>query len=470
MQALLDKAFARPVVAKIRDFVSQNDYQAFLIGGYVRDLFLYRDSKDIDIVVEKNGIQFANELAKYLGVKKVAVFKTYGTAQLVYKGMEIEVVNARKESYTTESRNPAVEQGTLQDDQNRRDFTINALAIKIGNKPELIDPFNGLGHLDQQIIKTPLDPDLTFSDDPLRMMRAIRFACQLGFRIEEKTFEAIRKNAHRLEIISQERITTEFNKIMESPVPSIGFYLLEEAGLLELFFPEFIELKGTERINGLSHKDNFHHTLEVLDNVARLSDKLWLRYAAVFHDIAKPATKRFEPKIGFTFHGHEDKGSRMVKPIFRRMKLPLGDPMKYVSKMVLLHLRPIALTKEIITDSAIRRLIVDAEDDIEDLLLLCKCDITSKNEKKKVKYLNNLEEVRDKIQKVIAADEIRNWQPLVTGNHLMEWISFEHPRQIGELKSALREAILEGELSNDFEVSKQFVLDLASRNGLTLKT
>lgn len=469
MQALLNKAFTLPVIAKISDFVNQHNYKAFLIGGFVRDLFLYRDSKDIDIVVEENGIEFANQLAKYLGVKKVTVFKSYGTAQLVYNGIEIEIVNARKESYTKESRNPKVEQGTLQDDQNRRDFTINALAIQLGEPPKLIDPFQGLEDLDRQTIRTPLDPDITFIDDPLRMMRAIRFASQLGFVIEAKTFDAIKKNASRLEIISQERITTEFNKIMASPVPSIGFYLLEDSGLLQQFFPEFLELKGTEKINGLSHKDNFHHTLEVLDNVARHSDNLWLRYAAVFHDIAKPATKRFEPKIGFTFHGHEDKGSRMVKPIFRRLKLPLGDNMKYVAKLVLLHLRPIALTKEIVTDSAIRRLIVDAEKDIDDLLLLCKCDITSKNEQKKFKYLRNLEKVREKTNKVIAADEIRNWQPLVTGNHLMQWINFEHPRQIGELKSALREAILEGELSNDFEVSKGFILELAIEKGLTLK-
>jgi len=470
MQALLDKAFEQPVVEEIRSFVIQHNFKAFLIGGYVRDLFLYRTSKDIDLVLEKDGIQFANELAQYLGVKKVSIFKSYGTAHFIYKGVEIEIVNARKESYTEESRNPQVKQGTLKDDQNRRDFTINALAISIEAKPRLIDPFSGLDHLDTQVLKTPLDPDITFSDDPLRMMRAIRFATQLGFKIDDTTFEAIKKNAGRLSIISQERITTEFNKIMASPVPSIGFYLLDQAGLLAQFFPEFVQLKGTERINGLSHKDNFHHTLEVLDNVARLSDKIWLRYAAVFHDIAKPATKRFEPKIGFTFHGHEDKGSRMVKPIFRRLKLSLGESMRYVSKLVLLHLRPIALTKEIVTDSAMRRLIVDAGEDIEDLLLLCKCDITSKNEKKKEKYLKNLETVKEKIQQVIEADEIRNWQPLVTGNHLMQWIVFDHPRQIGEIKSALKEAILEGVLSNDFEQSKNYVLSLAQSKGLALKS
>lgn len=469
MQEIIDKAFENPVVEKIRKFASASNYKAFLIGGFVRDLFLYRDSKDIDIVVEQNGLQFAEDLAAHLGASKVSVFKTYGTAQIIYKDIEIEVVNARKESYSSDSRKPSVSPGTLQDDQNRRDFTINALAISLSDKPEIIDPFDGIADLDSQTIITPLDPNITFSDDPLRMMRAVRFASQLGFKIDDTTFDAICKNADRLSIISQERVTDEFNKIMLSPIPSIGFNLLDQSGLLKQFFPEFLELKGVDKINGLSHKDNFYHTLEVLDNVATYSKDLWLRYAAVFHDIAKPRTKRFEPKIGFTFHGHEDKGSRMVKPIFRRMKLPLNDQMKYVEKLVLLHLRPIALTKDIVTDSAIRRLLVDAGNDINDLILLCKCDITSKNESKKEKYLKNLEGVRKKIAKVIEGDEIRNWQPLISGNDIINWVNLEHPKQIGIIKQLLKDAILDGVLNNTLEDSKEFVVAKAIQMGLSLK-
>lgn len=461
MQEIISKAFEIPLVEKIRKFSSSFPAKSFLIGGYVRDLFLYRPSKDIDIVVEYDGLEYAEKLAKFLGAKKVNVFKTYGTAQFVVGDTEIEIVNARKESYSLDSRKPSVTQGTLKDDQNRRDFTINAMAISLSESPKLIDPFNGLGHLDSQTIKTPLDPKVTFKDDPLRMMRAIRFATQLGFTIADETFEAIQSNAERLDIISQERTTAEFNKIMGSSVPSIGFYLLDDAKLLEKFFPEFIKLKGTERINGLSHKDNFHHTLEVLDNVARLSNDLWLRYAAVFHDIAKPATKRFEPRVGFTFHGHEDKGSRMVKPIFRRLKLPLNDKMKMVEKLVLLHLRPIALTKSNVTDSAVRRLMSDAGEVLDALFILCQSDITSKNEKKKEKYLKNLEEVKRKVADVRERDEIRNWQPVIGGNELKEWFVFDHPRQIGELKNAIKEAILDGELENTKASCKVFALNMA---------
>lgn len=469
MQEIIDKAFALPIVERVRQFSLGFPHQSFLIGGYVRDLFLYRDCKDIDIVVEREGIQYAEELASFLGAKKVSIFKTYGTAQMVVDGVEIEIVNARKESYSADSRKPSVSQGTLQDDQNRRDFTINALAISLSKKPELIDPFNGLGHLDKLCIKTPLDPNITFSDDPLRMMRAIRFATQLGFKIDDETFEAIKNNAHRLSIISQERITAEFNKIMESAIPSMGFYLLDEARLLEQFFPEFIELKGVDKVNGLSHKDNFHHTLEVLDNVAMRSKNLWLRYAAVFHDIAKPKTKRFEPKIGFTFHGHEDKGSRMVKPIFRRMKLPLHDKMKYVEKLVLLHLRPISLTKNTVTDSAVRRLMSDAGEVLDDLFILCQSDITSKNERKKEKFLKNLEEVKAKVAAVREKDEIRNWQPVVGGNELMEWFNFSHPRQIGDIKNAMKEAILDGDLQNTVEECKEFAMKKAKQLKIEIK-
>ena len=469
MQEIIDKAFDNALVQKIHSFAKDFPHRSFLIGGFVRDLFLYRSSKDIDIVVERDGIEFAKQLSTYLGASKVKIFKTYGTAHMVIGDAEIEIVNARKESYSRDSRKPSVMQGSLEDDQNRRDFTINALAISIDEEPKLIDPFNGLGHLDQQLIKTPTDPLITFDDDPLRMMRAIRFASQLGFKIDESTFKAIQDKSHRLKVVSQERITAEFNKIMLSPVPSMGFYLLDEAGLLEQFFPEFVALKGTETINGLSHKDNFHHTLEVLDNVALLSNDLWLRYSAVFHDIAKPLTKRFEPKVGFTFHGHEDRGSRMVKPIFRRLKLPLNDKMKKVQQLVLLHLRPIALTKNNVTDSAVRRLMSDAGEVLDDLFVLCQSDITSKNEKKKVKFLQNLELVKRKVADVRERDEIRMWQPVIGGNELMEWISFDHPRQIGTIKNAIKEAILDGELENSYDSCKAYALKMANSMGLQEK-
>jgi len=468
-QALIDAKLKDDIFQKIIQFVSSSKYNAFLIGGLVRDIFLYRNSKDIDIVVEQNGIEFAKALADFLKVKTITVFKTYGTAQIIYKGIEIEVVGARKESYSKESRNPSVTIGSLTDDQNRRDFTINSLAISLRAPHNLIDPFDGLADLDAQIIRTPLDPDITFSDDPLRMLRAIRFAAQLGFKIADTTFESIIKNADRVKILTQERITVEFNKIMESALPSSGIYLLDEAGILPLIFPELVELKGTETINGLSHKDNFHHTLEVLDNMAFTSNNLWLRYAALLHDIAKPATKRFEPGTGFTFHGHEFKGSLMVKDIFKKLKLPLNEKMRYVQKLVLLHLRPIALTKEIVTDSAIRRLIVDAGEDINDLLDLCKCDITSKNEKKKEKYLNNLVQVRKKIADVTERDKLRNWQPAITGNHIMETFELNHPKDIGILKNLIREAVLDGEVGDTVEEGLAYLKTKAQELGVTLK-
>jgi len=468
-QAIIDAKLKPEIFQKIIQFVESSNFNAFLIGGWVRDIFLYRNSEDIDIVVEENGIEFAKALAKFLNVKSIAVFKTYGTAQIIYKGLEIEIVGARKESYRKDSRNPTVSQGSLTDDQNRRDFTINSLAISLRAPHNLIDPFDGLADLDAQIIKTPLDPDITFSDDPLRMLRAIRFASQLGFKIEDETFNSIIKNAERVKILTQERITVEFNKIMESPVPSLGIYLLDQAGILPLIFPELIELKGTETIKGLSHKDNFHHTLEVLDNMAFTSNNLWLRYAALLHDIAKPATKRFEPGTGFTFHGHEFKGSLMVKEIFKRLKLPQNEKMRYVQKLVLLHLRPIALTKEIVTDSAIRRLVVDSGEDINDLLDLCKCDITSKNEKKKEKYLNNLVQVRQKIADVTERDKLRNWQPAITGNHILQTFDLKNPRDIGILKNLIREAVLDGNVADTIEAGLVFLKQKAQEMGLNLK-
>ncbi len=469
IQNLIDTKLQNPVLQDIINFTANTNYNAFLIGGFVRDIFLYRNSKDIDIVVEKDGLQFAKELADFLKVKKVSIFKTYGTAQIIYKGVEIEIVNARKESYTLESRNPQVQQGTLLDDQNRRDFTINALAIDLKKPFALIDPFDGLADLDNLCIKTPLDPNITFSDDPLRMLRAIRFASQLGFKINDETFDAIIANKDRVKILSKERITEELNKIMASPVPSIGFYLMDDAGILEIIFPEFCELKGTEKINGLSHKDNFIHTLEVLDNMAKISNNIWLRYAALLHDIAKPMTKRFEPGIGFTFHGHEFKGVKMVKDIFTNLKLPLNDKLKYVQKLVLLHLRPIALTKEIVTDSAIRRLIVDAEEDIEDLLMLCQCDITSKDEAKKEKYLKNLKQVKKKIEEVTERDKLRNWQPCVSGDDIIKLIQIAHPKEIGLLKNSIRDAILDGDIKDIREEALEYLFAKAKEMGLTLK-
>lgn len=443
---------------------------AFVVGGYARDIFLKRDSNDIDIVVIGSGIELAQKIAKRLDIT-VNIFKNFGTAMIKYDGLEIEFVGARKESYRRDSRKPIVETGTLDDDQKRRDFTINAMAIHLtkNNFGELVDPFNGVQDLNDKLIRTPRDPDITFSDDPLRMMRAIRFAAQLHFTIDNKALKAINKNAHRISIVSIERISDEINKILLTDKPSIGFDLLFNSGLLQLIFPQLCLLHGVEYINGKGHKDNFYHTLEVLDNVSKHSNDLWLRWAALLHDIAKPATKRFEEDQGWTFHGHEDKGARMVKHIFRHFKLPLNEKMKFVEKMIQLHLRPIVLAKEFVTDSAIRRLLFDAGDDIDLLMTLCHADITTKNEYKIRKYKDNFKIVQDKLKEVEEKDRIRNWQPPVTGEDIMQTFGLRPGKEVGQIKNAIREAILDGEIKNDFDQAYNFMLKVGAGLGLKQK-
>lgn len=464
-----------PIFSIIRQAAETLDYKAYLIGGFVRDILLKRPSKDIDVVCIGSGIELARKVSeevkkKYEKATKVSYFKNFGTAMLRFDDLEVEFVGARKESYNRNSRKPIVENGNLDDDQNRRDFTINALAISLNeeNYGELIDPFNGLVDLKKKLLKTPLDPEITFSDDPLRILRGIRFASQLSFDIAPETFDAMIKNKHRLEIVSQERIIDELNKIILSPVPSYGFKLLFHSGILHIIFPEMVALYGVEKIDGKGHKDNFYHTLQVLDNIAKVSDNLWLRWAAILHDIAKPVTKRFDKKAGWTFHGHEDKGARMVSQIFRKLKLPLNEKMKFVEKLVKLHLRPIALVKEDITDSAVRRLLFEAGDTIEDLMKLCKADITSKNDAKVNKYLKNFEEVEKKMQEVEEKDHIRNFQPAVTGEEIMKMFDLKPSRTVGEIKEALKEAILEGKIQNNVEESKHFLLEIAREKGLKL--
>ena len=457
------------IFKKIAEAAQSLQVPCYLIGGFVRDTIIGRPTKDMDIVCLGDGIELAHAVAqKFTPRPAVSFFKNFGTAQIKVADLEIEFVGARKESYNYDSRKPMVETGTLEDDQNRRDFTINALAISLNHNDygALIDPFNGIADIENKILQTPLDPSLTFSDDPLRMMRAIRFAAQLNYTIEEKTFEAVTKNAHRIKIVSGERIADELNKILLCKKPSIGLDLLYKSGLLKIIFPQMVDLAGAEYIDGKGHKDNFYHTLQVVDNICENTDDLWLRWAAVLHDIAKPATKKFEEGHGWTFHGHEVLGGRMVPKIFGQLKLPQNEKMKFVRKMVEMHLRPIGLTRENITDSAIRRLLFDAGEDFDALMTLCNADITSKNKQKVKRYLENFEMVRKRCAEVEASDQLRNWQPPITGEMIMERFNLPPGRIIGDLKNAIRDAILDGHIPNNYDAALEFMLAKAKELGL----
>lgn len=462
------KYISHPIFQIISTCANEIGVECYVIGGYVRDSIMERSTKDIDIVAIGSGVELAKYVASTLRVE-VTIFKNFGTAMLKYHGVEVEFVGARKESYRTDSRKPLVEDGTLQDDQNRRDFTINAMAIGLDHKNygTLLDPFNGLEDLKNKIIRTPLNPDITFSDDPLRMLRAIRFSTQLRFMIEEETLQSITRQCERIGIISKERIAEEMNKIILSNIPSRGFLLLDKTKLLPLIFPEFSNLKGVDMCEGKGHKDNFYHTLQVLDNISNGTDNLWLRWAAVLHDIAKPLTKKFDPTHGWTFYQHEYVGSKMVAAIFQSLKLPMNEKMKYVQKLVGLHLRPIVLSEDIVTDSAVRRLVFDAGEDIDDLMLLCEADITSKNPEKVKKYIKNFENVRLKLKEIEEKDKLRNWQPPISGELIMETFNLPPSRLVGDIKNAIREAILDGEIHNNYSEAYNFMIRVGSSLGLS---
>ena len=468
----LKKHLKNPIFKIISKVSEEMKVQSWVVGGYVRDLILKRPSKDIDVVVIGSGIELARNVATKIGAETHAnYFKNFGTAQIRYKDLDIEFVGARKESYRRESRKPIIEDGTLEDDQNRRDFTINALAISLNKDSygQLLDSFGGIKDIENGIIRTPLDPDITYSDDPLRMLRAIRFSAQLNFQIEKESLEAIQRNSHRISIVSFERIINEVNKMLSSPLPSRGFLLLEKTGILKEIFPELQALKGSEIKDGKGHKDNFFHTMKVLENISLHTDNLWLRWAAVLHDIAKPLTKRYDAKTGWTFHAHEFIGAKMVPGIFRKLKLPLDERMKYVQKLVQLHLRPIVLAEDIVTDSAVRRLLFEAGDDIDDLMTLCEADITSKNEEKVKKYLNNFKLVRTKLKEIEEKDKVRNWQPPISGNLIIKTFGLSPCKEVGQIKNAIRENILDGNISNNFEEAYELMTKIGIELGLEVK-